>query len=510
MSGTAFVFTGLIFSDISSFKLKAIPNSHCSSSSSSFSSPLIQADNPILFVALKSHLGLENNSNKVSSSFLIKANKKLVRLVDSKGLAYSDSELIIGWKKVPLSSSHKIERKIIGPFASFESAESVSNKLRSMNICPVIANPNHWEIWLPIHVDLPKSFKAQIVEKEIKYKLQPFLQTESNQFVLSGPVNISSPEGLIWNGGIYSGPFLLRPNSYGTWTLIEKVHLENYLEGVVPYEIGSNAPQAALSAQAVLARTWALANVHRYSIDGYHLCSTTQCQVYKNPRNISKAVKNAIRKTSGLVLTFSNRPIKAFYHASNGGIMAGAEEAWIMNPIPYLTVKFDGPVDKVKADKVTIDSSILKDFLDGNRNLYGIDHKLFRWERILTAREVGDYLISSDIALDLPEEIQVLSRGSSGRVISLEIRGQHKKSKIVLEVDQIRRILRPLPSTLFIVKKLEEGVWKFIGGGFGHGAGLSQAGAIDLASQGWTTEEILSHYYPGAKYGPLPENWIAP
>jgi SpoIID/LytB domain protein len=74
---------------------------------------------------------------------------------------------------------------------------------------------------------------------------------------------------------------------------------------------------------------------------------------------------------------------------------------------------------------------------------------------------------------------------------------------VVLERDAIRRTLRKLPSTLFVVESLSDGRWRFRGGGFGHGAGLSQAGAIDLASRGWSLQQILGHYYPGAQLLPL-------
>jgi SpoIID/LytB domain protein len=74
---------------------------------------------------------------------------------------------------------------------------------------------------------------------------------------------------------------------------------------------------------------------------------------------------------------------------------------------------------------------------------------------------------------------------------------------VVLRRDAIRRSLRQLPSTLFVVKPAAPGVWRFEGGGFGHGAGLSQAGAIDLAAQGWSLERILARYYPGTQLLPL-------
>ena len=74
---------------------------------------------------------------------------------------------------------------------------------------------------------------------------------------------------------------------------------------------------------------------------------------------------------------------------------------------------------------------------------------------------------------------------------------------IVLTLDKIRRYLPQLPSTLFVLERLRAGRWVFTGGGFGHGAGLSQAGAIDLASKGWNASQILRHYYPGTNYGTL-------
>ena len=74
---------------------------------------------------------------------------------------------------------------------------------------------------------------------------------------------------------------------------------------------------------------------------------------------------------------------------------------------------------------------------------------------------------------------------------------------MVLRLDAIRRTLRRLPSTLFVLQPEAPGVWQFQGGGFGHGVGLSQAGAIDLAGRGWTAQRILQHYYPGTRLEPV-------
>jgi SpoIID/LytB domain protein len=97
--------------------------------------------------------------------------------------------------------------------------------------------------------------------------------------------------------------------------------------------------------------------------------------------------------------------------------------------------------------------------------------------------------------------LKVLERGASGRVVALEISGA--SSTVVLRRDAIRRTLRQLPSTLFTMTEPQPGTWLIQGGGFGHGAGLSQAGAIDLARQGWSMPVILQHYYPSAVLKPL-------
>ena len=67
------------------------------------------------------------------------------------------------------------------------------------------------------------------------------------------------------NARLYAGQLNLQPNAYGTYTLVNKVPLETYLRGVVPYEIGTNAPKAAMEAQAIIARTYALRNLRRFA-----------------------------------------------------------------------------------------------------------------------------------------------------------------------------------------------------------------------------------------------------
>jgi SpoIID/LytB domain protein len=322
---------------------------------------------------------------------------------------------------------------------------------------------------------------------------------------LQGPLLISAPDGMRWNRGVFRGPFRLQRDAYGSWTLVEQVAVERYLEGVVPHEIGASSPVAALQAQTVLARTWALANSHRFNIDGYHLCSDTQCQVYSDPRVAGAAVRQAITATRGRLLSRAGRPISAVYHATNGGVMASGPEAWAMQPQSYLRVKADGDDRWRERHAIPLQQpQKLSSLLTDRSGAYGAQHPLFRWSRLITASEIRQAIGAPAQALQSPLRLTALQRGESGRVLVLQIAGSGEQKPVLLRLDRIRRTLRRLPSTLFLIEPQGSDRWLIRGGGFGHGAGLSQAGAIDLAWRGWSTERILSHYYPGTVYGPLP------
>merc|ERR1712138_363550 len=197
---------------------------------------------------------------------------------------------------------------------------------------------------------------------------------------LKGPISLQAPDGLLWENGIYFGPFSIQADAYGSWTLVEHVPIERYLHGVVPYEIGASSPSAALAAQAVLARTWAVANSHRFKVDGYNLCSDTQCQVYKDPSKANQKIKMAIKKTSGKILTWNKNPINTVYHATNGGVMASVDEAWSINQVPYLQMRLDGPKHWTRSvDLPLSNEKHLRSFLFSKSEAFGSDHPLFRW-----------------------------------------------------------------------------------------------------------------------------------
>jgi SpoIID/LytB domain protein len=448
--------------------------------------PPLRPEAPVLWVALAAHLGpvpgpgTPGQGAVSPAPLVLEGGSAPLRLRDASGQAVAASRLALGWRLERLVRPQRWRRRVAGPFPSHESAEQAARLWGAQGL--EIAHPSEWEVWAPVDRAGPPGLVTRIEQGTVLDRWQPQLRGSGAVRDLVGPLEIEAPGGLRWQGGLYRGPFRLQGDALGRWTLVEQVPLERYLEGVLPHEIGADAPAAALAAQAVLARTWALRNRGRFQVDGYHLCADTQCQVYGDPRQAGSRVREAIRLTSRQVLAWNGRPIQAVYHATNGGMAAGFEEAWAGDPQPYLKAAPDGPEMFARRFAAPLQPAArLRALLQEGVAAYGSDHPRFRWQRRLQA-----------------QRLVVLERGPSGRVLTLAV-DQPGASRLVLQRDAIRRHFRQLPSTLFELWPEGGGWWRLEGGGFGHGVGLSQAGAIDLARRGWGVERILSHYYPGTQ-----------
>lgn len=276
--------------------------------------------------------------------------------------------------------------------------------------------------------------------------------------------------------------------------LINRVQLEDYLQGVVPLEIGRRGPaeRAAIEAQAVAARTYALANLGRRDSLGFDVFGSVEDQVYGGAEAERPEATRAVRATRGQVLTWRDRPIRAYYHADGGGRTARVDEVWNLPDAPYL-------------------QSVADTAPDGED--WGASDPRHVWQVHWTRSELADALAAglssyygSGVARpDGVTEVRVLGRTPSGRVAGLEIRTA--AGRYVIERNDVRFVLlrpdgRVLPSTLFRVEAgpdADAGGLTVRGRGNGHGVGMCQWGAIGRARAGQSYEHILAAYYPGAQ-----------
>jgi len=141
--------------------------------------------------------------------------------------------------------------------------------------------------------------------------------------------------------------YLIIQNKNKKLTLINEVDIEDYIKGVVPSEMPSGWELEALKAQAIAARSYALANLGKRASLGYDLKDTPEDQAYGGASAETSKTNKAVDETSGLVLTYNYKVVSAFYSASAGGQTVTAKEAW-GNDVPYIrsVPSFDDNVKK--------------------------------------------------------------------------------------------------------------------------------------------------------------------
>lgn len=297
------------------------------------------------------------------------------------------------------------------------------------------------------------------------------------------PVIVEPKEIFFLNGLPYRGKLILKPTS-GGFLGINEVGMEEYLRGVVPCEMGSGAPLEALKAQAVAARSYALANLGKHRREGYDLSSTTYDQVYRGVDSEDEMSDKAVAMTRGMVLEYHGKPIEARYHSTCGGKTADAREVFSSNRIPYLRSVDDRGGHLFKKKKPFCAAS---------------PH--FKWSSVWKKNEFYGLIkksLASFLGVDNPGRIKQIKiqKTKSGRVKVLTV--ITSKDSYRIYGDRVRGFLGGLPSTKFdIVNK--GNLVKLEGRGYGHGVGMCQWGAMGMAREGYDFKRILYHYYPGTR-----------
>ncbi|MGQ0713608.1 MAG: SpoIID/LytB domain-containing protein [Gemmatimonadaceae bacterium] len=300
---------------------------------------------------------------------------------------------------------------------------------------------------------------------------------------------------MLVNGKRYRGEVMLHARNDGL-LVTNRLHVEDYLRGVVPLEIGRRASgeEAAVAAQAVAARSYAYVRLGGGAARPYDLVATVQDQVYGGADAETPIADGAVWATRGLVLTYGGRMVNAPYHSTCGGSTAEVSEVWYRSRNePYLRRVSDRIGD---SDRFYCDPS-----------------PRFRWSKTLERttlaaaldRYLAQYARVNGNGVGVVRGVEVDSKTPSGRVASLAVRTD--RGRYLLRGNDVRFVMRVpngeiLNSTYFSVRTERDGQGRvaratFEGGGYGHGIGMCQWGAIGRARAGQDFRTILSTYYPG-------------
>ncbi|WP_353931930.1 SpoIID/LytB domain-containing protein [Okeanomitos corallinicola TIOX110] len=426
---------------------------------------------------------------------------------------------------------------VLGDFRTFETAEDSAKNWRDQGIEVEISQPDGWQVWAKREVYSSPLLRRLLLRSiEVSGQKLPYLDTQILEQIprVSWEINgkrysdkyleITTTKNLIRvndsekanNNRLYAGRLNLQPNAYGTYSLVNQVPLETYLRGVVPYEIGTKAPTASLEAQAIIARTYALRNVRRFAVDNYELCATTHCQVYNGLNAAAKTTDQAIATTRGMVLTYNNELVDALYSSTTGGVTAYFSDVWNGEDRSYLRPVVDAPnnIWDLSAKNLS-DENNFRQFINLKTGFNESKWDVFRWNKQTSVEDITWHLQKFLRAKKSPyanfktlEAMAVTKRSQSGRILEMGIKTDI--GTFTLEKDEIRSAFAAPRSTLFYLQPLNKGtpgIWgyAFVGGGLGHGVGLSQTGAQNLAKLGWSSAKILQFYYPGAELKKLGE-----
>ena len=335
----------------------------------------------------------------------------------------------------------------------------------------------------------------------------------------------------------------------GGLIVVNEVLLEEYLYAVVPSEMPASYPLEALKAQAVCARTYAYARMLHPGLAGFgaHVDDSTSFQVYNNILE-QNSTTNAVRETSGQLLYASDGSlVDAYYYSTSCGF-GSDEHVWKSESapeLPYLSalsVSEEGMAgeDLIYTAESMTEESVFAQFLneppesdfergepwyrwsyeveklDADRMLAMLQSRYAANNKLVLTLKDGEYVSAKIEKLGSIKSITVLKRNAGGVADELVIESSTGTYNVISEIN-IRYVLCDgktkvkrqdgsevemaslLPSAFFVINPIYEGDiikgFKLMGGGFGHGAGMSQNGARAMAQAGYSAEEILGFFY---------------
>ena len=269
----------------------------------------------------------------------------------------------------------------------------------------------------------------------------------------------------------------LRVNATGGYlSLVVSLPLETYVAGVLAGEAGGVREGEALKAMAISARTYAARFRGRHNSEGFDFCDTTHCQDIRIA-GVTDRLRIATRDTEGELLWYEGRPAATFYHRNCGGTTEDVTRVWRGLEAPYLRQQSD-PYCVVR-DRGDWHASISAEALSG-------------------ALQRGGIRVNGSVS-----SVDVLERTPSGRVARLGLEGAQPRD---VEAEKLRRAVGQslgwhlIRSDFYQVRRTGDEFF-FEGYGSGHGVGLCQVGAQQMAADDHAYQAILKFYYPGTRLG---------
>lgn len=326
------------------------------------------------------------------------------------------------------------------------------------------------------------------------------------------------PQGdnpLTWCKGYkYYGGFGYIHSAGTNISVINYVKLDDYVKGVIPYEMSASWHVEALKAQAVCARSYALGSLDKHKSNGFDVCNTTDCQVYQGTNLAQENSDLAAEQTAGEYIAYNGEVVTAFFFSSDGGATEDSGNVWSTN-LPYLKGKLDPYEDTENINKGVWSTTLSAAEVTAKLNSAGLSIGTVTSLVVTKTSDVGNVLEVT--ATDASGKTVTVTKGSCRNVFGLNSQrytitgnGATGTSPTVSASASTGRaaigagILSGAQSVLSgtahtatapAAPAAASAAFTFDGRGWGHHVGMSQYGAKAMAQQGMTYDQILNFYY---------------
>jgi stage II sporulation protein D len=323
------------------------------------------------------------------------------------------------------------------------------------------------------------------------------------------------------------GAVAVVPDQKGKLAVLSIVDEDALVGGVLPSEMFASAPLEALKAQAVTARGELFSKINRrHFADPFLVCSEQHCQVYKGVSAEDPRTNKAASATRGELAFVNGRLVESVYSACCGGHTEAADVVWDRPASSALVGRADAPPEALAPVVAPVEGSAMfagrapgvpralttdddvrailatpREQTWCGRSTFNQKGDAYRWTRRFTRAELDEAF--QDLGVGEVVRLGVTERGPGGRLRALVVEGKSGTAKVLRELP-VRKRLKNLRSGMFVIEedRAADGTLMGVtlrGGGFGHGSGMCQQGAIGMAEGGKSYTEILGHYYEGAE-----------
>jgi stage II sporulation protein D len=282
----------------------------------------------------------------------------------------------------------------------------------------------------------------------------------------------------VGSSGVYRDEVLIYKNSRGSLDVINRVGLDDYLKGVIPFEGNPSWTLESLKAQTVAARTFAFTKMLARQAEEYDVSSGFMSQVYAGKQIEHDRTNQAVDATRGEVLLYKGKIFPAYYHSTCGGATAAADLVW--------RVKSLAPLGGVECK-----------FCQRSPH--------YKWEAVVTPAEIKEKLAKQEMPVQEVLGVRTDKIDRTGRAHKLVIQSTWAEKSV--DADAFRVWIDPMRLKSNLITKIranDAGAFVFKGRGWGHGVGMCQYGMKYLGELGYGYQGILEYYYPGATISKLP------